>query len=90
MPAENIAARAGQGYFSVSTEFILNADPEVIISFLPREVTEKYFSRNEFRNMTAVRERKIFYPDPDKFCRLAPQLPQEIAKLRSLLAGDIR
>jgi len=88
--AENIAARAGKGYFPVSTEFILNADPEVIISFLPREVTEKYFARNEFRNMTAVRERKIFYPDPDKFCRLAPQLPQEIAKLRSLLAGDIR
>ncbi|MBQ9804868.1 MAG: ABC transporter substrate-binding protein [Lentisphaeria bacterium] len=88
--AENIAAGAGKGYFAVSTEFICHTDPEVIISFLPPGMTEKYFSRNEFRNMTAVRNRQIFYPDPDKFCRLAPQLPAEISKLKSLLAGDIR
>lgn len=82
---ENISGGIKQDYFVLNSEHIIAAAPEVIISFMPAGATEKYFSRNEFRNIPAVKERKFFYPDVNRLCRMAPALPGALQELRSLL-----
>ena len=87
--AQNIARKIPGNYFVLSNEFICAAAPEVIISFISPELTEKYFSRQEFRHLPAVKNRRFVYPDTDSMCRLTPRLPGAIKELKRLLAGDL-
>ena len=80
---DNIAASASDGYFILSTELIHRADPELILSFVPEAATVRYFSRREYRGMSAVKARRFRYPPIEELCRLTPKLPAALRRLRS-------
>lgn len=86
--AENIASGTPGSYFVLNSEAIHAAMPELIISFVPAEATEKYFSRAEFRRIPAVKQRRFLYPPIEKLCRLTPALPGELLKLKSAIERD--
>ena len=80
---DNIAVSASEGYFILSTEVIHRADPELIVSFVPEAATVQYFSRSEYRGMSAVKARRFRYPPIEELCRLTPKLPAALRRLRS-------
>ena len=80
---ENICGIAGKSYFTVSTEYILMQQPEVIIfGGIPEAVIKTYFSRREFRNLPAVKNNRIIEVDADDFCRAGTRLPESVKALR--------
>ncbi len=85
---ENIAAAAPGSYFVLNPEMIHAAAPDLIVSFVPPDATEKYFSRAEYRSIPAVKNRKFLYPPIEKLCRLTPELPREVKKLKSAIERD--
>ena len=83
---ENICGIAGKSYFTVSTEYILMNPPEVIIfGGIPEVMIKSYFSRREFRNLPAVKKRRIIEVDADDFCRAGIRLPEAVKALRTQL-----
>ena len=80
---QNICAEGKRAYFTVSSEYILRREPEVIISAgVPEAAVKSFFSRPEFRHIEAVKRQRIIAIDPDKFCRAGKNLPQAIKALR--------
>ena len=76
-------------------EFICKTDPEVILwcgmSKQDRKNAEKFFfEKKEFQKITAVKNRRIIFLDPAKFCRLTPQLIDEIINLRLRVPGKFQ
>lgn len=89
------AAGKINGYFVLNIEFICKTDPEVILwcgmSKQDRKNAEKFFfEKKEFQKITAVKNRRIIFLDPAKFCRLTPQLIDEIINLRLRLPGKFQ
>ena len=84
---ENICGTLEQGYFTVSTEYILKAQPEAIVcAGLPMETVKAYFSRSEYRNLPAVKQRRFIAIDSDSFCRVGSKLPDAIEALSDALS----
>ena len=80
---ENLCANGSRAYFVVPSEYILRQMPEVIISAgVPEAAVKSFFERNEFRNLPAVKNNRIIFIDPDKFCRAGIALPQAVKALR--------
>ena len=80
---ENICADGKRSYFVVPSEYILRKMPEIIISAgVPEEAVKRFFERKEFRHIPAVKNNRIIFIDPDKFCRAGKDLPQAIKLLR--------
>ena len=66
----NIAANLGKGYFRINREKVIQEDPEVILIVSMGETTEKELKAwLKFKNLKAVREKKIYLLDADKICR---------------------
>ena len=83
---KNICAGGRRSYSTVGAEYIIRSNPEVIVAAgVPEEAVKKYFSRPEFRTLTAVKKNRIVFIDPDKFCRAGANLPQAIKALRQKL-----
>lgn len=79
----NICKNGKGVYFTVSAEYILRRDPDVIIvAGVPETAVKNYFSRPEFRHLTAIKKRRIIFVDPDRFCRAGSELIPEIILLR--------
>lgn len=80
---ENICSDGKRAYFVVPSEYILRQMPEVIISAgVPEKAVKDFFARQEFRHLPAVKNNRIIFIDPDKFCRAGKDLPQAIKALR--------
>lgn len=80
---ENVCADGKRAYFVVPSEYILRQMPEVIISAgVPEKAVKDFFARQEFRHLPAVKNNRIIFIDPDKFCRAGKALPQAIKALR--------
>ena len=85
---ENICGTMEKGYFTVSAEYILKAEPEVIIcAGLAAEVVKKHFFRREYRNLPAVKHGRFIEVDADNFCRIGSRLPGAIAALNKILSA---
>ena len=81
--ADNICSGTPRNYSTVSAEYIIRSNPELIISAgVPDDVVKKYFSRPEFSQLAAVKKKRIVSVDPDNFCRAGKNLPQAIKNLR--------
>lgn len=65
---ENVAGKWGKGFFRINLEAVIEANPDFIISIA--EGGEDLLS--EFSNLTAVKESRIYYLDPDPFSRPNP------------------
>ena len=84
--AKSVTENSAKSYFTLPSEFVLRSDPEVIISAGVLEKTvETFFARNEFRDVSAVRGKRIIFIDADKFCRAGTRLPDAISELRNKL-----
>ena len=86
--AKSVTGNNMKNYFTLPSEFVLRSDPEVIISAdVPENMVRTFFARNEFRNVSAVRNRRIIFINADTFCRAGTKLPDAIAELRSRLSA---
>ncbi len=84
---ENICGKVEQGYFTVSAEYILKAQPEAIIcAGLPMKMVKTYFARGEYRNLPAVKQGRFIEVDADSFCRVGGKLPDAISELSDTLS----
>lgn len=84
----NAGADRDTGYFAISPEKILRHAPEVIIcAGVPENAVQQYFAKPVFRLLPAVRKKRFFSVDPDRFCRNNFHLPAEIKRLKSYLSS---
>lgn len=84
--AENICGKLERAYFTLSPEYIIRSNPEIIISAgVPEKAVRQYFRRPEFRTLQAVKKQNFISVDPDKFCRAGSRLPEAIRELQRIL-----
>ena len=84
--ARSVTENSAKSYFTLPSEFVLRSDPAVIISAgVPENIVKTFFARNEFRNVSAVRSKRIIFIDADKFCRAGMKLPDAVTELRTKL-----
>ena len=84
--AENIAAGAGREYFILSPEFLVSAEPEVLLLIgVPEKSAREFFRSAAFRGVPAVRENRLIFLDADTWSRLTPPLVDACQTLRRSL-----
>jgi len=76
---ENIAAKYGEGYFVINEEAILQEDPDVIISTFPMK--EEIMARENWQEITAVREGHIFDVNGDLVSRQGPRITKGLEEV---------
>ncbi len=70
---ENIAGEIDKNYFSVSSEWVLEKNPEVIIVTTTGD-KEKVLSRSAWQNISAIENKRVYEIDPDIFVRPTPRV----------------
>ena len=82
----NVAAGLSSRYPSISREQVLADDPEVIIiAAMGNEAEEGVAFWNDFPELQAVRNARVFVLDPDTICRLGPRLMEGLSKIEAFI-----
>lgn len=88
---ENIADAApdefGSGFPQLTAEFIVDADPDVILLATAGEDRETVAARDGWDTMTAVREGRVIVLDPDVASRWGPRITDLLQAVADGVAG---
>jgi iron complex transport system substrate-binding protein len=90
---ENIADAApdefGSGFPQLTAEFIVDADPDVILLATAGEDRETLAARDGWDTMTAVREGRVIVLDPDVASRWGPRITDLLQAVADGVAGTM-
>ena len=88
----NIAYDAARSYAQFSIEKFIERNPDVIVlgySDTTDRIWKEFFKRDEFKDLTCVKEGRIYNVNPDIIFRPSPRLVEGIEKLHELFyPGD--
>jgi len=82
---ENVASGSGAAYPQYSFEELIRANPNYIIITEGIVKRDEIKNENPWRNLSAVREGKILFIDPDILSRPGPRLVEAIAKIAAFI-----
>jgi len=84
---ENIAGNLQQEWAPYSVEDVIANDPEVII--VPWE-DDRVFQREEWSDISAVRNERVYFVDPDLMVRPGPRIIQGLEKVLEAILGEVK
>lgn len=84
----NIAGDVKEQYLQLSMEDLLAKDPDIILVAIPEEMAEALTTRPGWSSLTAVKEGKVFFPNPDLISRPGPAVVEGIKEIASWLRGQ--
>ncbi|MCX8173926.1 MAG: cobalamin-binding protein [Thermoplasmata archaeon] len=86
----NIAANASRDYPVLAEEFILYANPEIIItSSMNLDTPEKIMQRPNWQNIDAVKHGKVYAVDDNLISRAGPRIVDGLETLAKLIHPEI-
>lgn len=86
----NIAANTSKDYPVLTEELILYANPEIIItSSMNVDTPEKIMQRQNWQNIDAIRERKVYSVDDNIISRPGPRIVEGLELLAKLIHPEI-
>ncbi len=80
----NITAKMGMPYPTLTQEYVLMADPEIIFISHNGEITGTPKDWQNFSLMTAVKNQQVYYVNANKLSRFTPRMLSELKKLCEL------
>ena len=84
----NIAGDVEEQYLQLSMEELLAKDPDVILVAIPEEQAESLTSRPGWSSLRAVKEGRVYFPDPDLISRPGPAVVEGIKEIAAWLRGE--
>ncbi|HHY75163.1 MAG TPA: cobalamin-binding protein [Firmicutes bacterium] len=84
----NIAGDVEQQYLQLSMEDLLAKDPDVILVAIPEDQAQALSTRPGWSSLTAVKEGRVFFPNPDLISRPGPAVVEGIKEIASWLRGE--
>jgi len=84
----NIAKKAKGDWPILSQEFIITENPEVIIIAYMGQNIEEILNRPGWENIDAVKNKRIYYINPDLIFRLGPRIIEGMEELFNLIHKD--
>ena len=87
---KNIVEDTGMQYFKISMEELLSADPDIILVTVPEEYAGPLLSQPGWASLTAVKNDKVFFLDPDLVSRPGPSVVEAVKEIGRYLhpGGD--
>ena len=91
---ENIAARAQSPYVQFSIEEVVSVDPEVIIlgvhhGYLPETPVNELRQHPVWREITAVKQARIYIIDGDLLNRSGPRIVQGLEEIARVIHPEL-
>jgi iron complex transport system substrate-binding protein len=84
----NIAGDVKEQYLQLSMEDLLAKDPDVILVAIPEDQAGSLMSRPGWSSLRAVKEGKVFFPNPDLVSRPGPAVVQGVKEIAAWLRGE--
>lgn len=87
---KNIAANASKDYPQLTEEFIISANPEIIItSSMNMDTPEKIMQRENWQSIEAVKRGKVYAVDDNLISRPGPRIVEGLETLAKLIHPEI-
>ncbi|HHX27404.1 MAG TPA: cobalamin-binding protein [Firmicutes bacterium] len=84
----NIAGDVDQQYLQLSMEDLLAKDPDVILVAIPEDEAAPLIGRPGWSSLRAVKEGRVFFPNPDLVSRPGPAVVEGIKEIAGWLRGE--
>lgn len=84
----NVAGEVKEQYLQLSMEDLLAKDPDIILVAIPEEMAEALAARPGWSSLRAVKEGKVFFPNPDLISRPGPAVIEGIKEIAAWLRGE--
>ncbi|HWO98878.1 MAG TPA: ABC transporter substrate-binding protein [Bacillus sp. (in: firmicutes)] len=86
------AAGSEKGWVMMSEEKVVQLNPDVIVTtygYYDKEATQKVLKRPGWKNVTAVKEKKVVDVDSDKVTRSGPRLTEGLQELAKAVYPEV-